>query len=37
MNLAQHTPQILVVDDDITTNRIVQKIMSRAGFAATAA
>jgi sigma-B regulation protein RsbU (phosphoserine phosphatase) len=25
------------VDDDITTNRILQKIMSRAGFAATAA
>jgi sigma-B regulation protein RsbU (phosphoserine phosphatase) len=37
MNLKPKIPQILVVDDDITTNTILQKIMARAGFAATAA
>jgi len=32
MKLQRHTPSILVVDDDVVTNRFIQVILGRSGF-----
>jgi phosphoserine phosphatase RsbU/P len=32
MTPARHTPLILVVDDDLVTNRMIQRVLARAGF-----